>query len=149
MSETLLDPSAIDNALVVKLGTDPQLLLLCPDGVFIDTAPLGAVAYITVTVLDARNEFVFGGSRAWEDRLYLVEAVDEISDDDGSNAKQAAARIDALLENGSLTLPTGFFLAAMFRETALRYTVYDDTSPAGRQWDHRGGQYRIQVTPTD
>jgi len=147
MTDVLLDPSAVDNALVVKLGTDPQLLVLCPDGVFIDTAPLGAVAYITVTVLDARNEYVFGGHRAWEDRLYLVEAVDQISEDAPSKAKQAAARIDEILENGSLTLPSGFHLMAMFRETALRYTVYDDTSPAGRQWDHRGGQYRIQVTP--
>src|SRR4051812_19382441 len=93
------DSSDIDNALIAKLGADSALLALMPNGVYYDEAPQGSTRFVIVSLVIEQDEAMFGG-RAFEDALYLVKAVSLSTA--GGNVKDAAARIDALLENGTL-----------------------------------------------
>jgi hypothetical protein len=58
--------------------------------------------------------------------------------------KAAAARIDALLEQGTLTV-SGYSLMALFRESRIRLTEVDAADPSIR-WLRRGGNYRLVVS---
>jgi len=63
-----------------------------------------------------------------------------------SNVRSAAARIDALLEDTTLTV-SGYTTFEVSRESRIRITEVDDADPTIR-WYHRGGQYRVQMTLT-
>jgi hypothetical protein len=147
MSRAPRDSSDIDNALVAYLASDQALLALCPNGVYIDEAPPGALQFVIVSVVDAVDEAVFGG-RAIEDILYLVEA--RMLSTTHGNIKGAGARIDALLDDqvlplGSPSRAPGYTPIAMFRETRLPgRTEVDEVDPSLRWW-RRGGQYRLQM----
>lgn len=134
------DSSDIDNALVAKLGADSTLLALAPNGVYVDEAPAGAKRFVIVSLIAGNDVGQFGG-RAYEDTLYLVKAV--MLSSAGGDVKGAAARIDALLEDGSLTV-SGYSLMTMHREERIRSTEVDEVDPSIR-WQHRGGRYRVQV----
>lgn len=141
------DSSDIDAALVAMLGADSTLLSYCPNGVFWDEAPPGSTRFVIVSLRDEEDEAVFGG-RAIEDHLYLVKAV--ALSTAGANLKEAAARIDALLENqpvglGSPVSVAGYTWMACHRERRVRYTEVDDADPSLR-WRHRGGEYRVQMS---
>jgi hypothetical protein len=138
----MADSSDIDNALVAKLGADATLLALVPNGVYIDEAPAGATRFVIVSLVDEADGGMFGG-RAIEDALYLVEAR-MLSTVAGANIKAAAARIDVLLEQGSLTV-AGYSLMALFRESRIRLTEVDAADPSLR-WFRRGGNYRLVVS---
>lgn len=133
------DSSLIDNALIAKLGADATLLGHCPNGVYWEEAPPGATRFVIVSLVDAVDEPQFGG-RAYEDAVYLVKAV--ALSTAGANIQAAAARIDALLEDGTLTV-SGYTYMAMHREARVRMTEVDDDDPSLR-WYHRGGHYRVQ-----
>jgi hypothetical protein len=139
----MADSSDIDNALVAKLGADATLLALVPNGVYIDEAPAGATRFVIVSLVDEADVGRFGG-RAIEDALYQVEAR-MLSTVAGANVKAAAARIDALLEQGTLTV-SGYSLMALFRESRIRLTEVDAADPTIR-WYRRGGNYRLVVSP--
>ena len=138
------DSSDIDAAIVTKLQSDATLAALLQSGtsVFVDEAPSGATQFVIVSLVDEVDEPQFGG-RAFEDALYLVKAV-ELSTVAVKNIKAAAARIDALLEQGSLTV-TGYSLALLRREARIRITEVDDVDSSIR-WAHRGGHYRIVMS---
>jgi hypothetical protein len=138
----MADSSDIDNALVAKLGADATLLALVPNGVYIDEAPAGATRFVIVSLVDEADVGRFGG-RAIEDALYQVEAR-MLSTVAGANVKAAAARIDALLEQGTLTV-SGYSLMALFRESRIRLTEVDAADPSIR-WLRRGGNYRLVVS---
>jgi len=112
--------------------------------VYYAIAPPDALAFVTVTRVNQRTEEMFHG-RAWEETVYLVAAIEASTVPVRQNAA-AAARIDALLEDGDLALPSGFGVMAMYCESAIRDTRPDPTDPAGRQWAIRGGHYRVWVT---
>lgn len=137
------DSSLIDNALIAKLGADATLLGYCPNGVYWDEAPPGATRFVIVSFITEIDEAQFGG-RAYEDALYLVKAV--MLSTAGGNIQAAAARIDALLEDGTLTV-SGYSHMVMHRESRIRITEVDDEDPSIR-WFHRGGQYRVQQALT-
>lgn len=137
----MADSSDIDSALVAKLQADSALTALMPDGVWIDEAPEGKIQYVIVSLVDEDDEPKFGG-RAFEDALFLVKAVEQKPAAGSGNIKAAAARIDALLENGTLAV-TGYTHMAMHREKRIRSTELDGTVPSIR-WFHRGGHYRVQ-----
>lgn len=140
------DSSAIDAALVTKLQNDPQLLAAMPNGVYVDEAFPLATRLVIVSLSDELDTQGFDG-RAFESALYLVKAVAfyrEGQPDAATAAtavQTAAARIDALLERGTLTVP-GYALMAMHREQRIRQTEVDDADPENR-WFHRGGLYRV------
>lgn len=137
------DSSDIDNALIAKLGADAALLALCPNGVYWDEAPPGSQRFVIVSLVDASDRAVFN-RRAFEDALYQVEA--RMLSTAGGNIKAAAARIDALLEDQTLTV-TGYAWMTMFRESRLRGTEVDALDTAIR-WYRRGGRYRVQMALT-
>ena len=64
----------------------------------------------------------------------------------GANVKAAAARIDVLLENGTITV-AGYTRMTVHREARLRQTEVDALDPTIR-WFHRGGHYRAQFSIT-
>jgi hypothetical protein len=139
------DSSDIDAALVAKLAGDTTLSALCPDGIFVDEAPSGSTRFVIVSLVDENDEPMFGG-RAYEDALYLVEAR-MLSTVAGANIKGAAARIDAVLEMGTLTI-AGYNLMVMRRVSRVRLTEVDDQDSSIR-WYRRGGRYQVMVSPTE
>ena len=140
------DSSDVDNALVAKLGADAALLAQMLNGVYFDKAPAAMTRFVLVSLVEAVDGRQFGG-RAFEDALYLVKAVGRSTPDQPLEVgvmKTAAARIDALLEGGTLTV-AGYTLMTMHRESRVRETEADeeDTSIS---WEHRGGHYRVMVS---
>jgi hypothetical protein len=138
---TLPDSSAIDDALIAVLLGDATLMGLLPDGVYYDSARPKAQRFVIVSVVTADDEPVLG-RRGYEDVLYLVKAVGLVST--GADIKAAAQRIDALLEDGTLTIP-GYVHMVTCREARIRYIEVDDVDDTIR-WHHRGGHYRVQAS---
>jgi hypothetical protein len=134
------DSSDIDVALVARLQSDPTLMALIPDGVWIDEAQEGCKRFAIVTLLEEHDEAEFG-RRAYEDSLYLVKAV-MLSTLNG-DIKGAAARIDVLLEDYPLTV-VGYSYMTMHREARVRFTDVDE-GDASIRWEVRGGHYRVQM----
>ena len=135
------DSSDIDAALVAKLGADATLLALCPNGVYVDEAPPNSTRFVIVSLVAEFDEPQFQG-RSFEDATYLVKAV--MLSTAGGNIKSAAARIDTLLEQGTLTV-TGYSLMRMHRVERVRATEVDDLD-ASIRWHHRGGRYQVTVS---
>ena len=137
------DSSEIDAALVLTLVGDQALMAEATDGVYFDEAPPGATRFIVLSLLDAHDEPMFGKT-AYEDALYLVKYV--ALSTTGANLKAGAARIDALLDYGTLTI-VGYSLLVMRREARIRISEVDQIDRSIR-WQHRGGHYRIQASPS-
>jgi predicted PhzF superfamily epimerase YddE/YHI9 len=135
------DSSDVDNALVAKLGADSALLALMPNGVYLDEAPPGATRFVIVSLIDEHDEQQFS-ARAFEDALYLIEA--RALSTSGGNVKDAAARIDTLLDNGTLAV-AGYKLMLIQREERVRVTEVDDVDRSIR-WQRRGGRYRVMTS---
>jgi len=135
------DSSAIDAAILAKLVNDATLASLLPDGVWMDEASQGSTRFVIVSLVQEFDQGVFGG-RAIEDAVYLVKAVEKSAS--GVNIKAAAARIDVLLEDQSLSA-TGYTWMSTVREERVRFTEVDEIDPSIR-WQHRGGRYRIQFS---
>lgn len=133
------DSSDIDQALIALLGSDETLLSYMPNGVYWDEAPPGSTRFVIVSLVDTVDEAVFGG-RAFEDTLYLVKAVGLSTT--SPNMKAAAARIDTVLDEQTLTA-NGYVHMTMFREGRIRLTEVDDLD-ADIRWQHRGAYYRVQ-----
>ncbi len=134
------DSSAVDTALLGKLNGDATLTAF--GGTYWDEAPDGSTAFVIVSLVNEDDIGQFGG-RSYEDALYLVKAV-ALSTATGKDVKAAAARIDVLLEGGTLT-PTGYTLMTMQRESRVRYTEVDEAD-ASIRWQHRGGRYQVAVS---
>lgn len=133
----------IDDALMAKLLGDATLHALMPDGVFYELASPGKTRFVVVKLMTHTVSRMFGG-RAYEAPVYLVKAVEFGT---GSvNTKAAAARIDALLDGGSITV-NGYGLMDLALEEYVRYTEPDPTN-ADARWQHRGGMYAVMVSPT-
>jgi hypothetical protein len=134
------DSSDIDNALVAKLGADPELLALCPNGVYFGIAPPGASRFVLVSIVEAVDLRTYDG-RAGESIRYAVKAVMH-----GGDSKAAAARIDALLDDQPLTV-AGYLWASTVRDPddpRIRYPEADDKDTT-LIWQHRGGNYRVEM----
>lgn len=138
------DSSAIDNALLAKLGADTTLLGYMPNGVYWeDEAPPLATRLVEVSLVSGHDEPGFRG-RKWEDNSYRVKAVEQLRQGSGvGNTRAAAARIDELLEGGTLTIP-GYGLMVMQRIERIRETEVDDDNTDIR-WRHRGGIYQVMA----
>jgi len=136
------DSSTIDSALIAKLGADATLLALCPNGVYYAEAPAGSTRFVIVSLIDEADALQFGG-RSFEDALYLVEAR-MLSTIAGADPKAAAARIDVLLEQQSLTA-SGYTWMTCHREGRIRLTEVDAVDPSIR-WYRRGGNYRVVMS---
>jgi predicted PhzF superfamily epimerase YddE/YHI9 len=138
----MADSGEIDKALVAKLASDATLLGYMPNGVYWDEAAQGSTRFVIVSLVNAADVQQFGG-RDHEDALYLVEA--RALSTASANIAAAAARIDALLDNETLTI-AGYRMMLMQRESRIRLTEVDDVDPSIR-WYRRGGQYRVMAAP--
>jgi hypothetical protein len=135
------DSGAIDAALIALLAGDATLSALMPDGVYYDVADADAEKFVIVSLAESHDEPEFQ-QRAWEENLYLVKAV--ALDSSAADVRAAAARIDALLENGTLTV-SGLTCMSITREQRLRI-VEDDDVDAAIRWQHLGGYYRVMMS---
>lgn len=137
------DSSDIDAALIAVLANDATLAGLLPDGVYFAEAPPGLRNFVIVSLTHEDDESIFPGQRVIEDALYLVKGVSFGTS--GATVKAAAKRIDELLENAVLVV-AGYECMTVHRESRIRYPEPDDVDPSVR-WQHRGGQYRVAMTP--
>jgi hypothetical protein len=135
------DSSAIANALIAKLGADTELLQHVPDNVHEDMGPEGAKRFVVVSQILATDQAVMNQGRVIEDALFLVEARVLKGSGPTTACAAAAARIETLLEDGTMDVP-GYRVTAIFREEFVRGTEIDeiDTSIV---WKRRGGRYRV------
>lgn len=136
-----VDSSLIDAAIVSKLLNDSALMAICTDGVWFDEAKQGAQKFVIVSLVDEFDEGKFGG-RAYESALYLVKAV--VLSSTGADAKAAAARIDAALDEQTITA-AGYTCMTVHREGRVRYVEVDDVD-ASIRWQHRGGNFRVEMS---
>src|SRR5262245_30001688 len=113
-----------------------------PDGVFWDISPAGKTRIVIVKLMGHELTDMFA-SAAFEQPLYLVKAV-ELSTS-AANVINAAKRIDALLNNGTLA-PAGYSLMTLQYQEYIRYAEADTTNPDAR-WQHCGGMYLVSVSP--
>jgi len=139
----MADSSEVDAALVNKLLSDAQLTALMPDGVYFGDANPGATKFVTIEQSEHTDEYEFQ-DEAWEIFSYQVKAV--ALSTSGGDVKAAAARIQQLLQDGSLT-PTGYALMRMQRTRRIRYSEPDAVN-VDLRWQHRGGLYEVRVIPT-
>jgi hypothetical protein len=146
----MADSSDVDAALVAALLADEALMALMPDGVFMDEAGKSIVTggnstrFVIVSLVDEHDTPMFEG-RGSEDALYTVKAVELKPVNGSGHVKAAAARIDALLELGSLTIE-GYGLLVMRRRERIRMLDVDSADESIR-WQHRGGRYQVMVAP--
>lgn len=139
----MADSSEVDAALVAKLLADSALMAAMPDGIYFDQAKQNATRYVIVSLVAGRDEPMFQ-KRAYEERTYLVKAVAKSTT--GADVRTAAARIDALLDYGTLAI-TGYSLMSMRRVEPVRYSEPDDVD-LSIKWQHRGGRYTVMVSPS-
>lgn len=126
---------------MAKLAGDSQLMAICTDGVYFGVAAKDKTRFVVVSLSTSFDEPMFG-ARAFEDVTYLVKAV--LLDTGGTAARNAAARIDALLENQPLTI-AGYSHMVTQRVERVRYTEVDPENPDAR-WQHQGGLYQVMVS---
>jgi hypothetical protein len=126
---------------MATLAGDATLMAICTDGVYYEVSAKDKTRFVIVSVSTSHDEPMFGG-RALEDITYLVKAV--ILDTGGTAARNAGARIDALLENMALTV-SGYTLMISQRVERVRYTEVDPDDMDTR-WQHFGGRYQVMVT---
>jgi hypothetical protein len=136
------DTSLVDAALLSRLAADAPLVALMPDGIYFDQAKQGALQFVIVSLLDGAYEGVYVAGRAIYSALYLVKAVSKGMSNIA--ASQAAARLDALLEDQPLTV-AGWNGMSCFCEVRLRTTEVDIVDP-GIRWQHWGGHFRIEMS---
>jgi hypothetical protein len=145
----MIDPSETDAALVALLQGDAPLKVLLPGGIWWDIAPQNETAFGIVSLIPPERAIEVFGGRVGEDTLYLVKAVvRRHGPNDDANVAAAAARIDALLDEGTMALTSGAVVVAMYRDETdgrIHYTEVDDFDRSIR-WQHRGGRYRVQVS---
>jgi hypothetical protein len=143
------DSSAVDTALISTLASDATLAALLPGGVHFGIAPQGKTSFALVTIDETADIGVFAEApaarRAIESITYAVQAVVLTSTMDP--ATDAAARIDALLQDQPLTVP-GYGWLSTVRVERIRDPGELEPGNTSRRWQHHGGRYRVQVTPS-
>ena len=139
-----MSSQAIDTALIAKLAGDATLTGLAPGGVFREVAPQGVdEPFIIVQQMTHEDQYLLRRQAAFESVLYLVKVVQQSMSASGVQA--AADRIQALLQNGSLTI-TGYTLTLLQREERIATVEIDEDRDL--RYQHRGGLYRLIAEPT-
>jgi hypothetical protein len=142
MTSAAADPIDLDAAIIGYLAADPELASLAPDGVWYDTAPPGATAFVIVSQFDCVNEYVLGG-RLWDRVVYLVKAVRQ--ETEIANTARAAQRMYELLQDTRALSVTNYEIALVRRLERVRAMELDDITDL--RWQHIGGQYEIIAAP--
>lgn len=128
--------NAIDAAIYARLSGDATLTTLAPGGVWRNLAPTGTTGVIVVFTPVSANDAYTLGQRATTEHTYLVKAV--APGESNNPASDAAARIDALLTDATITLAAGRVLSIR-RSEIVTMTEND----GGEMYQHAGGYYII------
>lgn len=140
-----MDSANIDAAVVAALKADTALAALMPDGVYWTEAKPGTKRFVVVTLFDSLDDDVFGG-RGIEENLYAVQAVGLAGLTTLADMRAAAARIDAVLGDGTFGV-NGYSLMASYRDEPGRIVRTEpDPLDASIRWHHYGAHYRVEVT---
>ena len=137
MADTGKIASAIQSKLMADTGAGGVLTLM-PDGVWFGVAPPNKTKFVIISLASSHDELQFG-SRAFEELVYLVKAVEQSTS--MTNVKAAAARIDALLNFQPLTA-TGYGNVMPSRSEYVEYPEVDEINP-DINWQHCGGLYEV------
>jgi hypothetical protein len=142
----LPDSGLVDAALMERLANDAALMALCPGGVYWSLRPEttpAATAFVLVAYYDGDRVDGFGGP-LWETTVYTVKAV--ILNTSRTPARQAAARIHALLEGQLLDLSdAGYVPMHLARTDRIAFNELDPANKA--MWHHHGGLYALMDYP--
>jgi hypothetical protein len=141
------DSAEVDRAIVNRLSADAALLALTPDGVYVNEAKQGKTKFTLVSMISGLDTGQMAEApaprRALEDVLYAIKAV--IMDSSRTAAGNAAKRIDELMEDQPLTI-VGYGCLSVERTERIDETEVDEIDKSIR-WQHRGGRYRVLVSP--
>lgn len=140
------DSQDIDNALVAKLGADAALLVQATNGAYYEQAPPDSTRYVLVSLVDEEDVQQFNG-RSHENALYRVVMWGRSTPKTPLPAgvmKAGAARIDALLDGGTLTV-AGYSLMTIQREARIRDNDVDEVD-SSIHYEVRGGEYRVVMS---
>jgi len=133
-------------ALIDAIKAFPPIAALAPDRAWEYPAPLDPLGQETLKVIvslqDMPSEFAGGASH--DEGWYAVEAVGPAAQ--VSQVRELAQRIDALLNNGPLTV-AGFKVMGSTRKKRLRYTESEAVA-GGVRWLRQGGLYQIFLVAT-
>lgn len=136
------DSGAIDRTLLAVLKADSELAALMPGGVWFGIAAPGLTRFVLVTVDRSIDDGVFG-HRGTEELRYVVQAVGLSRDASLDTMKDAAVRIDTVLDGGTpLTPPTDYASIDCVRDERLADSVVDEVDKS-LHWHHFGGYYVV------
>jgi hypothetical protein len=146
MTALLPDSSAVDEAIIQRLSGDAALAALMPDGVYWDVAAGNAQAFVTVSLVDSQDQYLFEAAQGEEIETLTYEAKAWVLDTSGqASVREAAARIHQLLHGEALPVIDGFACLAILRRGRVRRTYVDTINDV--RWLQRGGRYQVTVQP--
>lgn len=136
------DVGLVDAVIVSILANDPELAALCPDGVWWGLRrPEEGTAFVIVTLFDSPAALPgLQDVTLYERSVYLVRAT--VLGTARANARQAAARIDALLDHRLPNLSAAGHVA-MNCKRVDRVAFLEDDPTNKAVWHHAGGQYEL------
>ena len=140
---SVADVAAVDAALISVLAGDAALRALCPDGVYLGTAPAGLSRFVIVQQQTHVDVEGFGAPALYEEFRYSVTA--RVLETTGVSANAAAYRIHELLQDQPLTI-AGYTHMSTLRVERVHYPDIDAIDNDLR-WQHAGGDYEIAVSP--
>ena len=147
----MADSGLVDAAVMELLANDATLSALCPDGVYWNIRPPRvppnppASAFVIVALFDHIEQPGLGGITLWERTTYLV--ISRILAQSRTQARQAAARIQALLHGALPDLTAAGYTAMDFRRID-RVTLTEVDPINSATWHHFGGRYELMHYPT-
>jgi hypothetical protein len=142
----LPDSSAVDEALVQVLAADAALEGLVPEGVYWDIAPPNVRLFVSVSLVDSQDRWIFGAHEGEGEETLLYEVKVMTQDTTGEDAlRAAAARVHQLLQVDGLGAIPGFECQSVLRQGRVRRTMVDPTSDV--RYLQRGGRYQVVVQP--
>lgn len=135
------DGTALEAAIRAKLAASTAVTGLLNGGsaaIHYAEAPDNAVPPFVVFWKASGVSAYTMGSRAWEDRVYVVKAITE--GDSAAAAKRIDKAVDATLSDAALTV-SGRDHLYLRRESDVEYRENAD----GVRFDHVGAQYRVWI----
>lgn len=129
---------AVEQMLYTALSGDATLSGLAPGGVWRGVAPGDASGVVVVFQNMGASDYYALASRAFTTLTYQVKAI--APGESSAPAWAAAERIEALLTDKPLAIPSGSLMACR-RSTIISLNETD----GGEQYQHVGGLYSISV----
>lgn len=135
-------------ALIDAIKAFGPIAAIASDRVWEDAAPapdpLGLETVKVIVSLQTMPSHLAGGGKSHDEGWYAVQAVGPAAQ--VSQVRQLARWIDALLNNGPLTV-VGFKVMGSTRNSRLRRTEVE-TASGGVRWLWQGGLYQIFLVAT-